>query len=193
MTHRGCTVWLTGLSGSGKSTLALALHRHLQKQGIVAEILDGDELRQWLTKDLTFTKQDRDENVRRIARLAQTVTDRGAIAIVAAISPYAAARAEARRILSRFLEVHVDCPLEVCRRRDPKGLYAKALRGQIPCFTGISDPYEPPEKPELRVRTDRLSPERCLELILDKLVVLQYIPEPAGHIDNPSRGRVLDR
>ncbi|RMH34909.1 MAG: adenylyl-sulfate kinase [Nitrospirae bacterium] len=181
MIHTGCTVWFTGLPSSGKSTLARLLCEHLTDRGLPAAVLDGDELRQWLTKDLPFTKEGRDENIRRITCVAELLTRVGAFALVAAISPYAEARARARQKLRRFVEVHVDCPVAICCRRDPKGLYARARQGEIAHFTGISDPYEPPMNPEIRVRTDRLAPRQCLDLILDKLVELQYIPDDHAH------------
>ena len=151
----GSTVWLTGLSGSGKSTVAVALEQQLLDAGRPAYLLDGDNLRHGLNGDLGFSAQDRDENVRRVAHVARLFADAGVVAIVPLISPYRAARDLARRLHDeaglRFVEVFVDTPLELCERRDPKGLYAKARAGEITGMTGIDDPYEPPEAPEVRL------------------------------------------
>jgi len=152
---RGATVWLTGLSGSGKSTIASALERRLVEAGRWAYRLDGDNLRHGLCAGLGFSEADRKENVRRAGEAAALMADAGLVAIVALISPYRADRAAARAAHDRaglpFFEVWVDTPLEVCESRDPKGLYQKARAGEIKGFTGIDDPYEPPEAPELRI------------------------------------------
>jgi adenylyl-sulfate kinase len=152
---RGATIWLTGLSGSGKSTIAAALEQLLVARGTPAYMLDGDNLRHGLNGDLGFTEADRAENVRRAGEVAQLFADGGLIAIVPLISPYRADRDRVRdrhteRDL-RFIEVFVDTPLEECERRDPKGLYAKARAGELPNFTGIDDPYEPPTDPDLHL------------------------------------------
>lgn len=150
----GATVWLTGLSGSGKSTVAVELERLLLDGDRPAYLLDGDNLRQGLNGDLGFSAADRDENVRRVAQVARLFADAGMVAIVPLISPYRAARELARQLHDaaglRFIEVFVDTPLDECERRDPKGLYARARAGEITGMTGIDDPYEPPETPELR-------------------------------------------
>jgi adenylyl-sulfate kinase len=151
----GATVWLTGLPGSGKSTIAAAVEELLIEQGRAAYRLDGDNLRHGLCRDLGFSADDRDENVRRTAHVATLLADAGAVAVVALVSPYAMGRAQARQIHEQedlpFIEVYVDTPLEECERRDPKGLYARARAGNLPGFTGIDDPYEPPVAPELWV------------------------------------------
>jgi bifunctional enzyme CysN/CysC len=150
----GLTVWLTGLSGSGKSSVAVELEQQLIEDDRSAYLLDGDNLRHGLNDDLGFSASDRDENVRRVANVARLFADAGMVAIVPLISPYRAARAQARRLHDaaglRFVEVFVDTPLAECERRDPKGLYARARAGEITGMTGIDDPYEPPEAPELR-------------------------------------------
>ncbi|MCP3992960.1 MAG: adenylyl-sulfate kinase [Actinomycetia bacterium] len=155
----GLTVWLTGLSGSGKSTVAVQLEQQLLDAGRPAYLLDGDNLRQGLNGDLGFSADDRDENVRRVAHVARLFADAGVVAIVPLISPYRSARSLARRLHEaadlRFVEVFVDTPLELCERRDPKGLYARARAGEIKGMTGIDDPYEPPPSPEIRLTPDQ--------------------------------------
>src|SRR5437870_7916213 len=152
---RGFTLWLTGLSGAGKSTLATALGRELARHGIPVETLDGDEVRQNLSKGLGFSREDRDANIRRIGYVARLLTRNGVAVITAAISPYRAVRDEVRREVGAFVEVHVKASLDECIRRDAKGLYRRALAGEIPHFTGVSDPYEEPPRPELVVDTER--------------------------------------
>jgi adenylyl-sulfate kinase len=176
MERRGFTVWLTGLPSAGKSTLAELLAKRLRLASYPVEILDGDEVRLRLSKGLGFSREDRDENIRRIAYVAKLLTRAGAVAITAAISPYRAVRQEARDEIRDFVEVYVACALDECVRRDVKGLYRKALRGEIPAFTGVSDPYEPPEAPELVVHTDRETPEESVEKILHVLRALNYLP-----------------
>jgi adenylyl-sulfate kinase len=155
MTDAGLTVWFTGLSGAGKSTLANALEAELRAQGRKVEILDGDVVRENLSKGLGFSKEDRDINIRRIGFVAHLLTRNGVTVIVAAISPYREVRDEVRAMVGRFLEVHVDCEMDELVRRDVKGLYKKALAGEIANFTGVSDPYEAPEDPEVRVDSSR--------------------------------------
>jgi adenylyl-sulfate kinase len=167
MSERGFTLWFTGLSGAGKSTLSLAVGEALQARGRRVERLDGDEVRQRLSRGLGFSKDDRDENVRRIGFVARLLSRNGAVAIAAAISPYRELRDEVRREHeSPFVEVFVDCPLDVLVKRDPKGLYAKALQGQIPNFSGVSDPYEHPLAPEITVHTDRETVEASRDLVM---------------------------
>jgi adenylyl-sulfate kinase len=148
---RGVTIWLTGLSGAGKSTIAERLRDELSARGRLVEVLDGDEVRTNLSNGLGFSREDRDVNVARIAFVAKLLSRNGVVAITAAISPYAAARASARREIGDFVEVFVRCSLNELARRDVKGLYARALRGEIPNFTGVSDPYEEPATPEVVV------------------------------------------
>jgi len=151
----GVCVWLTGLSGAGKTTTALALEERLVRVGVHVTLLDGDRVRAADKQPLGFTKSDRDLQVRRVAMLARGVVDRGEIALCALVSPYAAARQEARQLIgsNRFVEVLVDTPLSVCEQRDPKGLYARARRGEIVNLTGVDDTYEPPSAPELVITT----------------------------------------
>jgi adenylyl-sulfate kinase len=175
MNKHGFVVWFTGLPGSGKSTLARLLKEALQQQGLRSEILDGDEIRKRLTKGLGYSRADREENINRIAFVAGLLARVGGVAITAAISPYRTSRDQARKEIPNFIEVHVQCPLEECIRRDPKGLYAKATRGEIQNFTGISDPYEEPQNPEITLLTDQQTPEECIQLILKKLKDLRLI------------------
>jgi adenylyl-sulfate kinase len=162
----GFVVWFTGLSGAGKSTLAHALAVRLQAAGQKVEILDGDVVRENLSQGLGFSREDRDINIRRIAFVAKLLARNGVIVIVAAISPYRAARDEARESIGNFIEVHVQCPIDELVRRDTKGLYARALAGSLPNFTGISDPYEAPLAPDVTVRTDLESLDESLSKIL---------------------------
>jgi len=176
MPAKAFTVWFTGLSGSGKSTLANALSAHLQGLSIQHQLLDGDEVRRTICRDLGFSKEGRDENIRRIAAAAGRLNEEGVTTIVAAISPYREARLKARQLCSRFVEVFVDCSLETLKRRDPKGLYRRALAGEIQNFSGISDPYEAPYKPEVHLHSDRQSEEESLERLLSRLEELGYLP-----------------
>jgi len=162
----GATLWFTGLSGSGKSTVASALEQVLVSQGVNSYRLDGDNVRHGLNKNLGFSAEDRAENIRRIGEVAKLFADAGSIALTSFISPYRADREEARQLHEEaglpFCEVFVDTPLEVCEARDPKGLYKKARAGEIKGFTGIDDPYEAPEKPELVLKTDGKSVDECV-------------------------------
>jgi adenylylsulfate kinase len=177
--HRGCTVWLTGLSGSGKSTIAVELEKRLWDRGVRAYILDGDNVRHGLNKNLGFSPEDRTENIRRIGEVAKLFTEAGMVAITAFISPYRADRDQVRALMPEdFVEVLVECPLEVCEQRDVKGLYQKARAGQIKEFTGISAPYEPPAKPELALRTDRQSVEESVAAIVALLSERRVVPRP---------------
>lgn len=165
--HKGATMWLTGLSGSGKSTLAVALEQLLLERSKHAYRLDGDNIRHGLNKNLGFSAEDRAENIRRVGEVAKLFADAGIIAITSFISPYVADRDNVRALHDAaglpFLEVYVDCPLPEAEKRDPKGLYKKARAGQIKGFTGIDDPYEPPVKPELHLRTDQLNVAESVE------------------------------
>jgi len=172
--HSGAVVWLTGLSGAGKSTLATALELALFNQGKQVFVLDGDNLRRGLCSDLGFSPEDRKENVRRAGEVAKLFAEAGFVCIAAFISPYRSEREMARRIApeGKFIEVYLNAPLAVCEKRDPKGLYARARSGQLKQFTGISAPYEPPERPDLEFRTDQLSVTECVGLLLDKIRTL---------------------
>ena len=175
--HRGCTVWFTGLSGSGKSTIAVAVEKSLWDRGVRSYSLDGDNIRHGLNNDLGFSPEDRTENIRRIGEVAKLFTDGGVLNLTAFISPYRSDRDRVRSIMGEgdFIEVHVDCPVEECERRDVKGLYAKARAGKIPEFTGISAPYEAPEKPEIVLETAKLSEEQSVAKVLEYLEKNGYI------------------
>jgi bifunctional enzyme CysN/CysC len=168
--HPGLAVWLTGLSSAGKSTLSRAVYERLWARGYRVELLDGDEVRRNLSRDLGYSKQDRDENIRRIGFLAELLTRNGVIVLVGAISPYRKLRAEVRSSISRFIEVYVNAPLSVCEGRDVKGLYKKARAGQIASFTGIDDPYEPPLAPEVECRTDLETIPESADKVVDAIL-----------------------
>jgi adenylyl-sulfate kinase len=180
--QRGCVVWLTGLSGSGKSTLAQRLERRLVDAGRLAFVLDGDNLRHGLCGDLGFAPEDRTENIRRAGEVAALLAEVGAVVLAAFISPYRADRQRVRQTVGdvRFLEVHVDAPLAVCEARDPKGLYRKARAGEIPEFTGIDAPYEPPEAPAVRVDTGALGIDEAAAAIERVLLAGGFLPAPAS-------------
>ncbi|MBN2017374.1 MAG: adenylyl-sulfate kinase [Candidatus Cloacimonetes bacterium] len=169
--HKGVVIWLTGLSGSGKSTIAVELQAQLFEEGCQVFILDGDNIRHGLNKDLGFSPEDREENIRRIGEVAKLFADAGVIAITSFISPYRKDRDVNRELLpeGEFIEVYVQAPLDVCEERDPKGLYKKARAGIIPEFTGISAPYEAPLKPEIVIETDKLSVVESAQKILEYL------------------------
>jgi adenylylsulfate kinase len=171
--QEGATIWFTGLSGSGKSTIAGALENALHEQGKLSYRLDGDNVRLGINKNLGFSEADRTENIRRIGEVAKLFGDAGVIALSSFISPYRADRDGVRELHTQaglsFIEVYVDCPLDEAERRDPKGLYKKARAGEIRNFTGIDDPYEAPENPELHLRSDQLALEQEVQLILDYL------------------------
>jgi adenylylsulfate kinase len=172
--HRPLVIWFTGLSGSGKSTLAGKVEELLFKQGIKTYILDGDNIRTGLNKNLGFSAEDRKENIRRIGEVAKLFTDAGLVILTAFISPYEKDRDFVRTLLGNgeFIEVYVKCPVEVCEQRDVKGLYKKARMGEIKNFTGINDPYEEPSHPELLVETDKLSVEETVKNIFDFIIPL---------------------
>src|SRR5438093_5148691 len=169
--HAGRVVWLTGLPGSGKSTIARALESELFQQRKLAYVLDGDNMRHGLCSDLGFSPEDRKENIRRVGEVARLLADAGLICIAAFISPYRADRQSVRSIMrpEEFMEVYVNAPVEVCERRDPKGLYARARAGKLKDFTGISAPYEPPENPDVELRTDQHTVAESVELVLRHL------------------------
>jgi len=189
----GVVVWLTGLSGAGKSTLARRLETEIARAGRSAVVLDGDEVRQHLSQGLGFSKADRDTNIRRIGWVASLVAESGGLAISAAISPYGAVRDEVRARARHFVEVYVRCPLEELIRRDVKGLYQKALSGEIAHFTGVSDPYEPPVAPEVVVDSSAETVEVSLERILATLERLGHIRRPMGAAADPADGRAAIR
>ena len=172
----GVTIWFTGLSGAGKSTISEILERELRAEGRKVEVLDGDVVRTHLSKGLGFSKEDRDTNIRRIGWVCEVLSRNDVFAIAAAISPYRAVRDEVReRHAGRFFEVYAEVPLEVAIARDTKGLYKKALAGELKGFTGIDDPYEPPLDPELVIRTDTETPEQSAGRILAALRELGYL------------------
>ena len=176
MTQQGFTLWLTGLSGAGKTTVAVALENELHERGLLIERLDGDTVREGLTRDLGFSKEDRDKNIERVAFVAKLLS-RNRVGVVASfISPYREARANVRQQTTNFIEVYVNAPLEVCAARDVKGLYAKAFAGQIQGFTGVNDPYEAPEKPEIVLHTDKETLEQSVNIIINYLEQHNLIP-----------------
>ncbi|BCX07973.1 adenylyl-sulfate kinase [Fischerella thermalis CCMEE 5198] len=179
--HSGVTVWFTGLSGAGKTTISSALEKVLLSQGYKVEVLDGDVVRQNLTKGLGFSKEDRDENVRRVGFVASLLSRNGVIVLVSAISPYRNIREEMRQRIDNFVEVYVNAPLDVCERRDVKGLYQKARSGQIKNFTGIDDPYEPPLNADIECRTDLESLEESVSKVLAKLEERGYVQVYSQH------------
>jgi adenylylsulfate kinase len=178
MSQRGVTVWFTGLSGAGKTTIRMAVEEQLRAQGHKVEVLDGDIVRENLTKGLGFSKEDRDENIRRIGFVSHLLTRNGVIVLVSAISPYRDIRAEVRQRIGDFVEVFVNAPLEVCEERDVKGLYKRARSGEIKQFTGISDPYEAPLSPEIECRTDLETLEESATKVLTQLQEMGYLPIP---------------
>jgi len=175
---RGFVIWLTGLSGAGKSTIADALLPELLASGKKVEVLDGDIVRTHLSKGLGFSREDRDINIARIAFVGHLLARNGVVVIVSAISPYKATREAARRTIGDFVEVHVAPPLEECVRRDTKGLYKKALAGEIQQFTGVSDPYEPPDAAEVTLDTSAFDVRGSVERVKARLVELGYLEDP---------------
>lgn len=175
--QRPVVLWFTGLSGSGKSTVANAVESKLLSLGKHSYLLDGDNVRHGLNKDLGFSDADRVENIRRIGEVAKLFVDSGAIVLTAFISPFISDRQQARELLAekQFLEVFIDTPLEICEQRDPKGLYKKARKGEIKNFTGIDSEYEAPLNPEIHVKTANKSIEECAELVVKQLLELGYI------------------
>ncbi|MDZ7332646.1 MAG: adenylyl-sulfate kinase [candidate division KSB1 bacterium] len=176
--QKGVVIWFTGLSASGKSTIAHTVEEKLYDRGILTYVLDGDNIRHGLNKNLGFSPEDREENIRRIGEVGKLFADAGIITMTAFISPYRADRDKARKLHEpgRFIEVFVDAPLSVLEERDPKGLYKKARAGQIPEFTGISAPYEPPEHPELHLDTSKMTVEECANVVIQYLEEKEIIP-----------------
>ena len=182
--HKGFTIWFTGMSGAGKSTISELLEARLRALGARVEVLDGDVVRTHLSKGLGFGKEDRDENIRRIGFVCRLLSRNGVIAIAAAISPYRAVREEVRATIDNFVEIYVECPIEVLAERDVKGLYKKALAGEIAQFTGVSDPYEPPARPEVTVNSSRETPEQSVERIwatLEDLGLISFDRSSLAH------------
>lgn len=185
---RAWTIWFTGLSGSGKTTLARALARHLDLLSTPHELLDGDELRKDLCRDLGFSKEDRCENVRRIGHVAGLLNRHNIVSIVAAIAPYRDSRDEVRARIANFVEVHVDCAVHTLAQRDAKGLYKRALAGEIKNFTGISDPYESPLNPEVYLNSGVQSEVSCFRMILSELRNRGFLPR---EVEDPLSGETV--
>ncbi len=182
MEQRGVTVWFTGMSGAGKTALAIPLAQELRRRGLKVERLDGDIVRQSLTSDLGFSKEDRDKNIERVTFVAKLLTRNGVAVLCSFISPYRAVRARVREQVGNYVEIYCHAPLDTLIERDVKGLYKKALAGEIQNFTGISDPYEPPEKPDVVIDSGAETIDESLSRILSKLEALGYIP-PAEEED----------
>ncbi|MCK4784450.1 MAG: adenylyl-sulfate kinase [Desulfobacteraceae bacterium] len=175
MTQKGVTLWFTGLPCSGKSTIADTVATELQQRGLKAERLDGDIIRKHLWKELGFSKEDRDENIRRAAFLARLLTKNGIAVLTSFISPYRELRDYARREIGDFVEIYVKCPVEVCIQRDTRGMYKKALAGEIPNFTGVSDPYEEPLNPEVLIESDKETLEESVTKVMTRIKELGYV------------------
>ncbi|MBN1312240.1 MAG: adenylyl-sulfate kinase [Anaerolineae bacterium] len=178
--QKGFTLWMTGLSGAGKTTIARIIEDELKARGLRIERLDGDVVRQSLTRDLGFTKEDRDKNIERVTFVAKLLSRNDVGVIACFISPYQSVRDMVRAETTNFIEVFVDAPLDTCIERDVKGMYAKAMAGEIANFTGISDPYEPPDNPEITVHTDQETPEESAASIIRYLEEQGFIPVEVG-------------
>lgn len=181
MEQQGFTLWFTGLSGAGKTTASRIVEKELRARGFKVEMLDGDVVRENLSKGLGFSKDDRDTNIRRIGFVCDLLTRNGVVAITAAISPYRAVRDENRARIGRFIEVYAKCPIQVLAERDVKGLYKKALAGEIKNFTGIDDPYEEPLNPEIVIESDRETPEQSAQKIIAYLEKMNYLRSANGN------------
>jgi adenylyl-sulfate kinase len=189
---KGFTLWFTGLSGAGKTTLSKLVEQRLRERGLQTELLDGDVVRTSISKGLGFTREDRDENVRRIGYVCHWLTEaKGVVAIAAFISPYRSVRDELRERIGRFVEVYVECPIDALVDRDVKGLYKRALAGEIQNFTGVSDPYEPPLDPEIVVRTSEQTPEESAAAVVARLESLGFLGSTRG--GTPARGSANGR
>jgi len=173
--QRGFTAWFTGLPCSGKTTIADGVAEVLRGRGLKVERLDGDIVRKGLTSDLGFSKEDRDENIKRVTYVAKLLTRNDVAVLATFVSPYRERRAKTREEIGDFVEIYTRCPVEICIERDDKGMYKKAIAGEIKDFTGIDDPYEEPEDPELILDTDMMSVEECVQKVLDKLEELGYV------------------
>lgn len=180
-----CCIWFTGLSGSGKTTLSRLVHQEFQAHRIPAERLDGDSMRASLCKDLGFSREDRESHLRRLGLVSHLLTRNGIVCLVAAIAPYASLRERTRELIGNYIEVYCNCSWDALVSRDPKGLYRKALAGSVPLFTGLSAPYEPPEAPDIEVRTDHENVERSLAHILACLHDRGVIPLPSQSLPAP--------
>lgn len=183
----GLTLWFTGLSGAGKTTISLELERELKKRGVKSlEILDGDVVRTNLSKGLGFSKEDRDTNIRRIGFVAKLLTRNGVLVMTAAISPYRSLRDEIHADIGDFMEIFVKCPVEVCAKRDVKGLYKKAMAGEIKNFTGVSDPYEDPINPHVICETDKETVEESAHKVVLQMEALGYLPKQSDAATSPT-------
>ncbi|UCB56916.1 MAG: adenylyl-sulfate kinase [Candidatus Omnitrophota bacterium] len=188
MEQRGLTIWFTGLPGSGKSTIANLVAERLKAGNYKVERLDGDIVRKSLTRDLGFSKEDRDKNIQRVTFVAKLLTRNGVFVLSSFVSPYRAARENARREIGSFFEVYVKCSLQECMRRDVKGMYKKAMAGEIKDFTGVSDPYEEPQEPELVLETDKETPGENAEKVLSSLEGLGYLKRYLNKESKPEEG-----
>jgi adenylyl-sulfate kinase len=192
--QKGVTVWFTGMSGAGKTALAIPLEAELRKRGLKVERLDGDIVRQSLTRDLGFSKEDRDKNIERVTFVAKLLTRNGVAVLCSFISPYRAVRAQVKEEVGNFVEVYCYASMETLIERDVKGLYKKALAGEIENFTGISDPYEPPPEPEITVNSAAQTVEESIQIILKRLQELGYLPpDEGGTYDEEEEKQVEDR
>jgi len=179
MTDKGFVIWLTGLPASGKTTIARRLGEYLRSKGLKVELLDGDEVRRWLSPEAGFSREDRERHLRRVAYVSKLLARNGVAVIASFVSPYRSVRRNARKTIEdeglRFIEVYVKCSLEECIKRDPKGLYRRALKGEIKDMTGVQDPYEEPLNPEVTVDSENEGPDRCVGKIISKLKDLDLI------------------
>lgn len=190
--RKGATVWFTGIPSSGKSTIAREVYQRLLDRGCAVELLDGAEVRESLSRGLGFSREDREENVRRIGYVAKLLSRNGVVAICAAVSPYRASRAEVRRNTTNFVEVYVECPVGVAEARDTDGMYARARRGEIEEFTGVNAPYEAPEAPEVHIQSDQETVEEGVAKVLRTLEMLQIVP-PVGATPVPVEDEIRRR